>query len=77
MPIIYQEHVVEQATYINSLDTLNSSKWGSTMIREAIMGQNKREEIFKVFLNDLTPELNCEGGIGIVQQSKRGRTIRY
>ena len=69
--------MVEQNSYINSLDTLNSSKWGSTMIREAIMGQNKREEIFKVFLNDRTPELNCEGGIGIVQQSKRGRTIRY
>lgn len=52
---IYQEHVVEQATYINSLDTLNNSKGRSTMIREAIMGQNKREEMFKVFLNDMTP----------------------
>ena len=47
--------MVEQAIYINSLDTLNNSKWGSTMIREAIMGQNKREEMFKVFLNDMTP----------------------
>lgn len=33
------------------------------MIREAIMGQNKREEMFKVFLNDMTPYLNFEGGI--------------
>ena len=41
------------------------------------MSQNKREEIFKVFLNDMTPELNFEGGIGIVQQSKRSRTIMY
>lgn len=69
--------MVEQATYINSLDTLNNSKWGGTVIREAIMSQNKREEIFKVFLNDMTPELNFEGGIGIVQQSKRSRTIMY